>query len=140
MLRLICILALCCSVVGCNTRVSSSQPLTDVCGHIRDQDDKRECERRALTAIAQPQAGSQEAPAQAFGASWFSGITMVWYLLYYAVGLVFGIFVYKDAQRREWRTFHIPPFGWGAACLFEPALGSLAYWVLHYSRLARHSA
>ena len=122
-------------VAATGTRVSS-EPVDDVCGHIRDQDDKAECNRRAELRFARADRGSFW---DTFWSSGFSGISTAWYLTYYLVGLVFSVFVYRDAQQREWRTFRIPAIWWGAACLFQPAMGAIAYWVMHYSRLSRHA-
>jgi hypothetical protein len=129
------VLSLLLPLAACSTRASSEQP-EDVCGHIRDQDDKAECDRRAGQRFSRADQGSLW---DAVWSSGFSGISTMWYLTYYLVGLVFSVFVYRDAKQREWRTFRIPALWWGAACLFQPAMGAIAYWVMHYSRLSRHS-
>jgi hypothetical protein len=64
-------------------------------------------------------------------------LPLLWTASYYVVGLAFARFVYVDAKGREWLAFRVRPFWWSALCLFNPAMGALVYWVLHYSRLAR---
>jgi hypothetical protein len=71
-------------------------------------------------------------------ASSWSGLTLLWWGAYYLVGLVFARFVYVDAKSREWLAFRVGPVWWAALCVFDSAVGALAYWAMHYSRLVRN--
>ena len=58
-----------------------------------------------------------------------------WWILYYGIGVVVGIFVYRDAKTRPTLAMNIRPFWWGAITVFEPPFGLLVYWVLNHSNL-----
>ena len=60
-----------------------------------------------------------------------------WWVVYYAFGLLIGRYIYRDARSREWTFLGVRPVWWGAMALFEPAFGILAYWAVHYSKLAQ---
>jgi len=55
---------------------------------------------------------------------------------HYAFGLLVGAAVYRDARRRSWLVLGLGPLWWGAMCVFSAVIGLLAYWLMHYSRLA----
>jgi hypothetical protein len=61
------------------------------------------------------------------------------YFAYYGLGLIIGIFVYRDASQRNTLAFNIKPFWWGTIVFLEPPLGVLCYWVIHYSTLSDKS-
>jgi len=58
-------------------------------------------------------------------------------MIYYGFGAVIGRFVYRDARSRSWLVLGIRPLWWGFLPVFEPALGLLGYWAMHYSALVR---
>jgi hypothetical protein len=125
MFRLIAIF-LAASLVGC-TSARIPVPI-EVCAQISDASEKASCESQ-VTAIR---------PSTNLGlVSAFGWLPFLWYAAYYVMGIVFGRFVYVDARRREWLAFRVKPLWWAALCVFDPAMGALVYWVLHYSRLAR---
>jgi hypothetical protein len=117
-------------LAGC---IGSRAPTAaEVCGQMSDESARASCESAVASAPVTSQSASSGLAAFGLG-----GFTVVWYVAYYLIGLVFARFVYVDAKRREWLAFRVRPFWWGALCVFDPALGALVYWVLHYSRLTR---
>ncbi len=71
--------------------------------------------------------------------SWFSFIWPVgWWVLYYSFGLILGIYIYRDAKRRDWLLLGIRPILWLMLIFFFPAEGLIAYWAAHYSRLSQN--
>lgn len=114
------------SLVGC-TSARVPVPL-EVCAQISDASEKASCESQVMAVRPMTQLG---------WASGIGGLSLLWYAAYYSMGIVFGRFVFIDAKRREWLAFRVRPFWWALMCVFDPAIGSLVYWVLHYSRLAR---
>ena len=62
-------------------------------------------------------------------------ISWWWFILYYGTGFVIATFVYKDAKGNSKLALNIKPFWWGVITVFEPPLGLLAYWLIHYSKL-----
>ncbi|MCU7829731.1 MAG: hypothetical protein KZQ85_11755 [Candidatus Thiodiazotropha sp. (ex Myrtea sp. 'scaly one' KF741663)] len=58
------------------------------------------------------------------------------YILYYAVGVVFAVFIYRDAKKVKKLVLNIGPVWWGVLAVYEPPLGVLVYWILHYSKLS----
>jgi hypothetical protein len=121
-------------VSGCVRSYGPALSSGYVCSHIANDSDRSLCESKMAEAPRRPSFDSGGGGIAAFGIGWF---TLVWYALYYSIGVVFARFVYVDAKAREWRAFRIKPFWWGALCVFDAAIGALVYWVLHYSRLAR---
>lgn len=66
-------------------------------------------------------------------------LTMVfswwWWVLYYGVGVIVGIFVYRDAKTRPKLAMNIRPFWWCAITILDAPLGVLVYWVSNHSNL-----
>jgi len=60
---------------------------------------------------------------------------MLWLVAYYGIGLIIARWVFIDARARSWLAFRIRPVWWAVICVIDPALGILAYWLIHYSRL-----
>ena len=117
---------------GCVTTYTPEP--SEVCAHISDATERSVCDSNLVAALAQARSDTPRPAAISSGAAW---LALLWYPVYYAIGIAFGLFVYRDAKRREWLAFRVRPFWWGAVCLFDPAIGALVYWVLHYSRLVR---
>lgn len=138
MRQLLCLSLLTIAVSACGV-ISYSPPASEVCGHIRDTNDRAQCERQLAEASSRERAeGRGKAPGLlGLWASSYTSLVFLWYGAYYLTGLVFARFVYVDARKREWLAFRIGPLWWAAACAFEPVLGALVYWTLHYSRLVR---
>jgi hypothetical protein len=60
-------------------------------------------------------------------------------LAYYAIGIVFAVLIHRDARRRTTLVMNIGPVWWALIAVFDPALGVLAYWVIHYSKISPHA-
>ena len=138
MRQLLWALLLTTTVSACGV-VSYSPPPSEVCGHIRDTNDRAQCERQLAEASSRERTEGRGTASGLLGL-WASGSTslyFLWWGAYRLTGLVFARFVYMDARKREWLAFRIGPFWWAAVCVFEPVLGALVYWILHYSRLVR---
>ncbi len=133
-MRNICLIALflLATLGGCVS--TYTPPSSDVCADISDDVEQSICESRVAEYASRGRAGSASVGMAALGVAW---LPFLWYGLYYVTGFVFARFVYVDAKGREWLAFRIKPLWWGAVCVFDPAVGALLYWVLHYSRLAR---
>jgi hypothetical protein len=138
MRQLLCVLLLATAVSGCGV-VSYSPPASEVCGHLQDTNDRAQCERQLAEASSRERAeGRGKAPGLlGLWASSATGLYFLWLGAYHLTGLVFAGYVYVDARKREWLAFRIGPFWWAAVCVFEPVMGALVYWTLHYSRLVR---
>jgi hypothetical protein len=95
--------------------VSYSPPASEVCGHIRDTNDRAQCERQLAEASSRERAeGRGKAPGPlGLWASSSTGLLFLWWGAYYLIGLVFARFVYMDARKREWLAFRVGPF-WSA--------------------------
>ena len=120
-------------LAGC---VGSRAPTpSELCSQIVEADARASCESQVTSARASSPSGGVGLFA-ALGIGW---LLYLWYAAYYVIGFVFARFVYVDAKRREWLAFRVRPLWWGALCVFDPAIGALVYWVLHYSRLARRA-
>jgi hypothetical protein len=116
--------------VGC---VGSRVPTpNELCAQISDESARSSCESAIVSARATSPGGTSSFTSISLG-----GFALIWYVAYYSIGFIFARFVYLDAKRREWLAFRVRPLWWGALCIFDPAVGALVYWVLHYSRLAR---
>ena len=61
-----------------------------------------------------------------------------WWIVYYGFGLIVGSYIYRDAKKRPWVFLGIRPIWWGLLAAFEPAIGLIAYWATHYSRLSQN--
>ena len=59
------------------------------------------------------------------------------YIGYYALSIVVSTFVYRDAKKRKNLALNIGPFWWAVITVLEAPLGVLAYWVMHYSSIAK---
>jgi hypothetical protein len=104
-----------------------------ICGGVSDASEFRQCMENAHTLLRdEAERSTRNTPY------WVSWIWPVgWWLVYYGFGLIIGGYVYRDAKKREWVFLGIPPIWWMVLILFDPALGILAYWAAHYSKLAQ---
>lgn len=69
----------------------------------------------------------------------FAFLSWVFNILYQIVGIIIGVYIYKNAKRRQklWGNLH--PLIWAAIAIVDPALGLLAYWLIHYSKFSKAS-
>jgi len=107
-----------------------------ICSGVSDIAEQRQCLERAA---ATPQSRDVTSPSTPL--LWTSFIWPVsWWIAYYGFGLLVGSYIYRDATKRSWVFLRIRPIWWGLLALFDPALGLIAYWAMHYSRLAQSYA
>ena len=66
----------------------------------------------------------------------YSTVAIIFFFARVLVGIIAGRLVFVNACRKVGVTFAIPPFWWGIVVFVEPAVGLLAYWVIHYSAIA----
>lgn len=113
---------------------AGTSPADFICGDVTDQLQKQQCIEKAqhFTRDFGVERVTKETP---FWVGWIW--PMGWWLVYYGFGLVIGSYVYRDAKKRDWVFLGIRPLWWVVLVLFEPALGLLAYWAAHYSKLAQ---
>ena len=71
----------------------------------------------------------------------FSYMLFSWgvWIAYYLAGIIIGVFVYRDAKKREILALNIKPFWWAVITVIEPPLGVLAYWIIHYSSITKQT-
>ncbi len=110
------------------------RPTGEVCSHIKDVEDRQLCEQKVL-ALADSDRTAARSGVPLRSAIPLSGL-LSWWAIYYAFGIFIGRTVMRDARRREWLVLRIRPIWWAVFCVFNPVLGVLAYWAMHYSRLA----
>ena len=111
---------------------ADSYSATAICGHVSDVGERQECVDKA-TAIARLDQSPKTVPA------WFSFIWPVgWWVIYYGLALIIGLFVFRDARNRAWLFLGIRPVWWLFLVLFDAPLGLLVYWATHYSKLAQN--
>jgi hypothetical protein len=118
---------------GCISRVHVDVPV-QVCDHIKDRADRATCEER-VTAAARTQSSPDASPGIPIRSSMPLSLYMLWLVAYYGIGLIIARWVFIDARARSWLAFRIRPVWWAVICVIDPALGILAYWLIHYSRL-----
>lgn len=103
-----------------------------ICDPVTEVGERAQCIERASVATRHEPSKISE------GFPWLSMIWPVgWWVVYYAFGLLMGRYIYRDAREREWIFLGIRPAWWGVLALFDPALGLLVYWALHYSKFAQ---
>lgn len=103
-----------------------------ICEPVTVVADREQCAERASVVLREDK---EEIPK---GFPWFSMIwSYGWWIVYYAFGLLIGRYIYRDAKTREWLLLGIRPVWWGVAPIFEPVLGLLLYWAVHYSKFAQ---
>jgi hypothetical protein len=104
-----------------------------ICEVVTDGQERAQCIERATIVTRQDRTTIHEG-----GLPWLSTTWAVsWWVLYYGFGLLIGRYIYRDAKQREWIFLGIRPAWWTAMALFQPAMGLLVYWALHYSKLAQ---
>ena len=115
--------------------VASSQALDPsaaehICSGITDTAEQRHCLEKATTT---PQARDGTSPQPLYSFIWPVG----WWIAYYGFGLLIGSYIFRDAKKRSWVFLRIRPIWWGLLAVFDPAIGLIAYWAVHYSRLSQ---
>ena len=95
----------------------------EVCEH--------ECEENGVVEIT-----SSESTDNFYRHAFLSWLPYSFTFAYYGIGLIVGLFIFRDASQREWLAFKIKPFWWAAIVFIEPPLGILCYWIIHYSSFA----
>jgi len=130
-MRILLILALLAPSVTLGTE---NYPASFICGGVTDQSQHQDCVEKAklFTEERNSERPIKETP---FWMPWVWPVT--WWLVYYGFALIIGGYVYRDAKKREWVFLGIKPVWWAVLVLFDPALGVLAYWAAHYSKLAQ---
>ncbi len=131
------------ALTGCGIATYEGSPgngsLEDICKGISNVQEHVECLDRVIAASSQfgasQAARAGEVRKEFLPAFWV--FSFGWWIAYYGFGIVIGLFVYRDARTRKWLVLGIKPMWWGLIPVFEPALGILAYWAMHYSTLAR---
>lgn len=104
-----------------------------ICEVVTDDREQAQCLERASAVTKGSSTTDEGAPV------WFSPLlSLVWWIVYYGLGLLIGWYLYRDARRREWIFLGIRPVWWAALALFQPAMGLLVYWALHYSKFAQN--
>lgn len=88
----------------------------------------------ATSGSSERSVGENQSLFLTFFFSW--GTTMA----YYAIGVVIAVLIHRDARQRERLAMNIAPVWWGAIAVFDPAVGLLAYWVIHYSSISPAAA
>lgn len=70
--------------------------------------------------------------------SW--GPTILWgFVWYFIPAVASAYFAFKDASKQRALALNIPPLVWVLLCIPSGVLGLLAYWLMHYSSLAKSS-
>ena len=92
-----------------------------------------EDEYKRLTRIQQ-----HERPESQFSVSYF---VMSWglYFAYYVVGIIIGVFIYRDARKQEALAMNVGPIWWAILTIMQAPLGVLAYWIIHHSKFRNES-
>ncbi len=104
-----------------------------ICDVVTNGEERALCVERASVVTRQDRTTIHEG-----GVPWLSTIWPIgWWVLYYGFGLLIGRYIYRDAKEREWIFLGIRPLWWTAMALFQPAMGLLVYWALHYSKFAQ---
>ena len=60
----------------------------------------------------------------------------IWWGLYYILGFIIGLYLFKDSRSRDWVFLGIRPIIWLTLAIFQPVIAIIAYWLLHYSRFS----
>lgn len=103
-----------------------------ICSDVTDTLERKRCVDKAIE-FTRGSAANEATPATS---GWVSFSILSW-IVYYGFGVIVGSFVYRDCGKREWLFLGIRPLWWAGLVVFNPALGVLAYWAVHYSRLAQ---
>lgn len=108
-----------------------------ICQDISDKTEKELCIDRATTTIRDKTniitgSGSKGISLGFFSIFW----PWAWWGLYYGLGFLIGLYIFKDSKSREWVFLGIRPIYWLILAVFDPAIGIIAYWLLHYSRFS----
>lgn len=104
-----------------------------ICAEVSDSAERAECTERAEKVTGDSQKSNSRTTVPWYSMFWPFG----WWVIYYAVGLLIGRYIHRDAKRRDWIFLGIRPVWWSALALFDPAIGLLVYWATHYSKLAQ---
>ncbi len=104
-----------------------------ICDVVTDREERAQCMERASVVTRQDRTIVHEGSFPWISTIWPLG----WWILYYGFGLLIGRYIYRDAKEREWVFLGIRPLWWSAVALFQPAMGLLVYWAVHYSKLAQ---
>jgi hypothetical protein len=105
---------------------------TFICSDVTNGNERTQCIEKAEAFTKVANEPVRETP---FWVSWIWPVG--WWVLYYGFGLIVGGYVYRDAKKRDWVFLGIRPVWWAILVLFDPALGVVAYWAAHYSKLAQ---
>jgi lysylphosphatidylglycerol synthetase-like protein (DUF2156 family) len=113
---------------------SDFSPESFICGGVTDEAQHHECVEKAKF-LAEGRSSTHAIKTTSLSLSW--GWAISWWLVYYGFGVIIGGYVYRDSKRREWLFLGIRPVWWAVLVILDPALGTLAYWAIHYSKLAQ---
>lgn len=126
------ILLIVCLSLGLAAHAADSSVANFICDPVTNADDHAQCIERAKVVTRNDGVKISE------GFYWYSVIWPYgWWLLYYGFAFFIGRFIYRDAKAREWLFLGVRPVWWALVAFFEPAIGLLAYWAVHYSKLAQ---
>jgi len=104
-----------------------------ICIDVSDSAEQRQCLEKAAATPQARDVTSPDTPSSGTSFLWPLG----WWVAYYGFGLLIASYIYRDATKRSWVFLRIRPIWWGLLALFDPALGLIAYWATHYSRLSQ---
>ncbi len=108
-----------------------------VCQGISNADEKELCISRATQTITDQSRVAKIHESAGISLGIFSVLwPWAWWVLYYGLGLLIGLYIFKDSKSREWVFLGIRPIFWLILAVFDPAIAIIAYWLLHYSRFS----
>jgi hypothetical protein len=123
-----------CLLFSASSQAVDPSAAEHICSGVTDTSEQRQCLEKAA---ATPQARDVTSPSERQSVSSFIW-PVGWWIAYYGFGLLIGSYIYRDAAKRSWVFLRIRPIWWGLLAVFDPAIGLIAYWAAHYSRLSQN--